>query len=59
VLKGQRLPGHMGDVKKTIKNLKIIDVRPSENVILIQGAVPGGRGGLVILRKSEYRSSGS
>jgi len=59
VLKGQRLPGHMGDVKKTTKNLKVIDVRPSENVILIQGAVPGAKGGLVILRKSEYRSSGS
>ncbi len=52
VLKGKRLPGHMGDRTVTTQNLKVVQVRPDDNVILVQGAVPGPNGGIVIVRKA-------
>jgi large subunit ribosomal protein L3 len=47
VLKGKKLPGHMGVEKKTIKNLTVVDIREEENILLVQGAVPGAKNGLV------------
>jgi len=35
-----------------MKDLKVIDVRPDQHVILVQGAVPGGRNGIVMIRRS-------
>lgn len=49
VLKNMKLPGHMGDVKITTRNLKVIAVRPDDDVILIKGALPGSKGGLVMV----------
>ncbi len=47
VLKGKKLPGRMGADLVTQKNLKIIDIRNEENVLLVQGAVPGAKNGLL------------
>ena len=47
VLKNMKLPGHMGNVAVTIKNLEVVDVRLDENVILIRGAIPGTREGFL------------
>ncbi len=47
VVKGKKLPGHMGTDKKTVKNLTVVDVREDENILLVQGAVPGAKNGLV------------
>jgi large subunit ribosomal protein L3 len=52
VIKGRKMPGHMGNRRVTVKGLKVVDVRPEENIILIKGAVPGGRNGVVMIRKS-------
>jgi large subunit ribosomal protein L3 len=52
VVPGRKLPGHMGNRRVTMKNLKVVDVRPDQNVILIQGAVPGGRNGILMIRRS-------
>src|SRR3989338_5324121 len=53
VLKNMRLPGRMGyDLVKT-KKLKIVGVRPEENLLLIHGAVPGTREGLVVIYNRE------
>jgi large subunit ribosomal protein L3 len=41
VVKGKRLPGHMGTNKVTKKNLTVIDIRSAENIILVKGSVPG------------------
>ncbi len=46
------MPGQMGNRRVTVKGLKVVDVRPEENIILIKGAVPGGRNGVVMIRKS-------
>lgn len=52
VHKGKRMPGHMGHVWVTNQNLKIVQVRPDDNVILLCGSVPGPRGSIVTINKS-------
>lgn len=52
VFKGSRLPGHMGDCRKTVQNLLVMDVRPDRNVILVKGAVPGGKTGVLLVKKA-------
>ena len=56
VFKGQRLPGHMGDARKTVQNLLIIGVRPEMNVILVKGAVPGSKNGIVVIKNAVKKS---
>ncbi len=51
VIKGKRMPGHMGCTRVTVKNLKVVDIKAEQNVILIKGAVPGSKTGVVELRK--------
>ena len=50
VVKGMRMPGRMGGMRVTVKNLKVLQVNPAENTILISGAVPGVPGTLVEIR---------
>ena len=50
VLKGKRMPGHMGNVNRTAANLEVVRVDEDRNLILIKGAVPGAPGGEVIIR---------
>ena len=52
VLKGKKLPGHMGNVACTIQNLEVVDVDLENNVILIKGNVPGPKQSLVMIRTS-------
>lgn len=51
VLKGKRLPGHLGNAQVTVKNLQVVDVRSERNLILIKGAVPGARRSIVLIKK--------
>ena len=50
VWKNKALPGHMGDERITTKNLKIVDIRDEQNLMLVEGAVPGANGGYLIIR---------
>jgi len=52
VMKGKKLPGHMGVVKVTVQNLEIVKVDVENNLILVKGAIPGNKGGLVTIRNS-------
>lgn len=52
VAKGQRMPGHMGNSRVTQQNLKLLDVRVEENLLLVKGAIPGPNGGLVMVKKA-------
>lgn len=52
VFKGKKMPGHMGSDRVTTQNLRVVQVRPDDNVILVEGAVPGPAGGLVMVRKA-------
>jgi large subunit ribosomal protein L3 len=53
VVKGKRLPGRMGGVNLTIKNLEVVGVDPEQNVLLLRGAVPGPPNGLVVVKKRD------
>jgi len=52
VFKGMKLPGHMGDETVTVRNLEVVRVVPDQNLLLIKGAVPGGKNGFVTIRSA-------
>jgi large subunit ribosomal protein L3 len=52
VFKGQRMAGHMGNEQVTTLNLEIVKADPEAQLLLIKGAVPGGRGNVVIVRNA-------
>ena len=52
VFKGKRMAGHMGDERVTVRRLKVVEADPERNLLLVHGAVPGAKKGLVIIRKS-------
>lgn len=52
VIKGTKLPGHYGHETVTIKNLLIVDIQPENNILLVQGAVPGPKNGLLKIKSS-------
>src|SRR5215469_4021519 len=52
VFKGRRMSGHMGVVRRTTENLKVVEVDIERNLLLVRGAVPGAEGGQVIIRPS-------
>jgi large subunit ribosomal protein L3 len=52
VFQGKRMSGHMGNVRVTTENLKIVEVDAARNLLLVRGAVPGAPGGEVIVRPS-------
>jgi large subunit ribosomal protein L3 len=49
VFKGKRMSGHMGNVKRTIQNIEVVRVDAERNLLLVKGAVPGSKGGDVII----------
>lgn len=51
VFKGKRMAGRLGAERVTTRNLEVIAVRPDDHLLLVRGAVPGARGGVVLVRK--------
>jgi len=51
VFKGKKMPGHLGCEKLTAKNIKIIDKKQDENIILVKGSVPGPKNGIILICK--------
>jgi large subunit ribosomal protein L3 len=49
VFKGKKMAGHMGSVRRTVQNLEVVRVDAERNLLLVKGAVPGARGGDVIV----------
>ena len=52
VLKGTRMAGHMGDRRVTARNLKLLEVDSARHLLLVKGAVPGARKGLLLVKKA-------
>ena len=52
VFKGKKMAGHMGNVKTTMQNLEVVRVDAERNLLLVRGAVPGAKGGNVIVKPS-------
>jgi large subunit ribosomal protein L3 len=55
VFKGKRMAGRMGNERVTVGNLKIVEVRAEQDLVFIHGAVPGARGGTIVIRKRRAR----
>jgi large subunit ribosomal protein L3 len=55
VSKGKKMPGQYGVDRHTIKNLKIVDIRPEQNLLLVKGAIPGPSSGMVLIKKLKER----
>ena len=53
VFPGQRMPGHFGDAQITVRNLRIRGIDMEENLIMVEGAVPGARDGVVLVSKAK------
>lgn len=51
--KGQRMPGHMGSARVTVRSLEVVDVRVEQNIILLKGGVPGGRNSILEIKKKD------
>ncbi|MDA1000275.1 MAG: 50S ribosomal protein L3 [bacterium] len=58
IIKGKKMPGHMGDKKTTIIGLLVVDVIPEDNVILLRGSVPGAKNGVLLLKRSTRTGAG-
>lgn len=57
IFKNKRMPGHMGHTQVTCQNLKVVDVREEDNLLLVRGAVPGANGSLVMVSKAVKKTS--
>jgi len=58
VMRGMKMPGHMGQVTRTTQNLEVIQVLEADNLLLIKGAIPGSEGDYVVIRESKKRPQG-
>ncbi len=59
VFKGMKMSGHMGNVRTTVKKLKVIQVDPERNLIMVKGGVPGAPNGLLTIRKTGRKVAAS
>lgn len=55
VFKGHHMPGHMGAVKRTVQNLKVISVDEAKNTLAVKGSVPGHKGSLLIVKHAKKK----
>src|SRR5947209_4708208 len=58
VMRGMKMPGHLGQVRRTTQNLEVVQIREADNVLLIRGAIPGSNGDYVVIRESKKRPKG-
>jgi len=55
VMRGMLMPGHMGQVRRTVQNLEVVRVLQEDNILLIKGSIPGSEGDYVIIRAAKKR----
>jgi large subunit ribosomal protein L3 len=58
VIKGMKMAGHMGNHRVTVQNLEVLEVDPDRNLLLLRGAVPGARNGLLVIHRAKKRHGG-
>jgi large subunit ribosomal protein L3 len=57
VFKGTKMGGHMGNVRKTIQNLQVWQVRSDRNLLLLRGSIPGSKNGFVLIKQAKKKSA--
>jgi len=55
VIKGQRMPGRMGNERKTIQNLEVLKIYKDKNIMLVRGSIPGANGGYLEIRSAKKK----
>lgn len=55
VWKNKKMPGRHGVYRRTVQNLQVVESRPEDNVLLISGAVPGPKGGIIVVRPAKKK----
>ncbi len=55
IIKGKKMPGQYGNARQTMRNLEVVDIRADVNLVLIKGAVPGAKSGLVTINKLRFK----
>jgi large subunit ribosomal protein L3 len=55
VVKGKKLPGHMGNKRVTVKNLIVVKADKEQNLLVLKGSVPGAKGGYLLIKKVGYQ----
>src|SRR4051812_46893230 len=58
VMRGMKMPGHMGQVRRTTQNLEVVQVREQDNVLLVKGAIPGAKGDYVVIPEAKKLPKG-
>ena len=53
VYRGRKMPGHMGNVRRTVQNLKVLTIFKEDNILIVKGAVPGPNGRHIIVREAK------
>jgi len=59
VFKGRKMPGHMGNARVTVRNLRVVKVDEARNLMIVKGAVPGANGSYVLVRKAKASHAAS
>ncbi|MFB0565144.1 MAG: 50S ribosomal protein L3 [Candidatus Aminicenantaceae bacterium] len=54
VVKGKKLPGHMGHERATVRNLTVVQADRENNLLVIKGSVPGAKGGCLLVKKADF-----
>jgi large subunit ribosomal protein L3 len=54
VVKGKKLPGHMGDRTATVRNLTVVEADKENNLLIVKGSIPGARNGYLLVRKANF-----
>lgn len=57
VVKGKKLPGHLGHSRVTVKNLTVVEANREKNLLVVKGAVPGAAGGYVLIKKIKFETT--
>ncbi len=57
VFKGHHMPGHMGNCRVTVQNLKVVKIDPENNLLLVKGAVPGYKSGYLVIRNAKKKGA--
>ncbi len=55
VIKGKKMPGQMGGIKKTVKGIEVVKVDPQRNLLVVKGAVPGYNGNYIFIKKDSFK----
>ena len=52
-IRGRRMPGHMGAVRRTARHLRVVEIDKDKNLLVVQGSVPGANGGFLVVREAK------